>query len=122
MASPKLIALFLAFAVAAAALQPSEAARVQAQHGSKPAAASSHEAEKVPAQAAGAGVQSAPTPPGQLPGATPRHPGHTLPAAGRHHRLAPAAAPAAPAGSPRSKAASCRRVLPRPLRRRRPSA
>ncbi|CAN6337229.1 unnamed protein product [Urochloa humidicola] len=64
MASPKLIALLLAFAVAAAALQPSEAARVQAQH------ASSHEAEKVAAQA-DAGVPSAPTrpglPAGQLP-------------------------------------------------------
>ncbi|PUZ65441.1 hypothetical protein GQ55_3G222800 [Panicum hallii var. hallii] len=60
MASPKIIALFLAFAVASAALQPSAAARVQAQHGLKPAAAS-HEAEKVAAQAAGG---SAPTPPG----------------------------------------------------------
>ncbi|CAN6332564.1 unnamed protein product [Urochloa humidicola] len=67
MASPKLIALFLAFAVTAAALQPSEAARVQAQHGSKPAATSSHEADKVAAQAAGAGVPSTPAPPGQLP-------------------------------------------------------
>ncbi|CAN6332578.1 unnamed protein product [Urochloa humidicola] len=67
MASPKLIALFLAFAMAAAALQPSEAARVQAQHGSKPAAASSHKADKVAAQAVGAGVPSAPTPPVQLP-------------------------------------------------------
>ncbi|CAN6346355.1 unnamed protein product [Urochloa humidicola] len=67
MASPKLVALFLAFAVAVAALQPSEAARVQAQQGFKPAAASSHEADKVAAQAAGAGVPSAPTPLGQLP-------------------------------------------------------
>jgi hypothetical protein len=69
MASPKLVALFLAFAVAAAALQPSEAARVHAQQGSKPATAS-HEAEKVAAQADG-GVPSAPTlpglPAGQLP-------------------------------------------------------
>jgi len=60
MASPKIIALFLAFAVAAAALQPSEAARVQAQHGMKAPAAASHEAEKVSVQADG----GAPTPPG----------------------------------------------------------
>ncbi|TKW29766.1 hypothetical protein SEVIR_3G417240v4 [Setaria viridis] len=69
MASPKLVALFLAFAVAAAALQPSEAARVQAQQGFKPAVAS-QEAEKVATQADG-GVPSAPTlpglPAGQLP-------------------------------------------------------
>ncbi|RLN29114.1 hypothetical protein C2845_PM05G33760 [Panicum miliaceum] len=60
MASPKVIALLLAFAVAAAALQPSEAVRVQAQHGFKPAAAS-HEAEKAAAAQADGG---APTPPG----------------------------------------------------------
>ncbi|CAN6226012.1 unnamed protein product [Urochloa humidicola] len=66
MASHKLVALFLAFAVAAAALQLSEAARVQTQQGFKPAAASSHEAEKVATQA-DAGVPSAPTPPDQLP-------------------------------------------------------
>ena len=62
MTSPKIIALFLAFAVAAAALQPSEAARpVQAQQGLKPAAAShAHAAEKVSVQEDG----GAPTPPG----------------------------------------------------------
>jgi len=61
MASPKLIALFLAFAMAAAAvLQPSEAARmVQAQQAFKPAAAAGQEAaEKVALadQAADGGV------------------------------------------------------------------
>ena len=62
MTSPKIIALFLAFAVAAAALRPSEAARpVQAQQGLKPAAAShAHAAEKVSVQEDG----GAPTPPG----------------------------------------------------------
>ncbi|CAL5095569.1 unnamed protein product [Urochloa decumbens] len=70
MASPKLIALLLAFAVAAAALQPSEAARIQAQQGFKPVAASSHEAEKVATQA-NAGVPSAPTPPGLPAGQLP---------------------------------------------------
>ncbi|CAL4894172.1 unnamed protein product [Urochloa decumbens] len=70
MASPKVIALLLAFAVAAAALQPSEAARIQAQQGFKPAAASSHEAEKVATQA-NAGVPSAPTPPGLPAGQLP---------------------------------------------------
>ncbi|TKW26604.1 hypothetical protein SEVIR_3G200900v4 [Setaria viridis] len=69
MASPKLVALFLTFAVAAAALQPSEAARVQAQQGFKPAAAN-QEAEKVAAQADG-GVPSAPTPPGLPAGQLP---------------------------------------------------
>ncbi|KAG2618452.1 hypothetical protein PVAP13_3NG079597 [Panicum virgatum] len=99
MTSPKIIALFLAFAVAAAALQPSEAARpVQAQQGLKPAAAShAHAAEKVSVQEDG----GAPTPPGlpagvQLPpGAAAGHPGPALPAAGRHHQHHPAAAPAA---------------------------
>ncbi|CAN6327787.1 unnamed protein product [Urochloa humidicola] len=71
MASPKLIALFLAFAMAAAAVQPSETARVQAQQGLKTAASSSPEAEKVTAQAAGAGVPSAPTSPGLPAGQLP---------------------------------------------------
>ncbi|KAJ1290171.1 hypothetical protein BS78_02G223100 [Paspalum vaginatum] len=66
MASPKLIALFFAFAVATAALQPSEAARVQVQHGSKPEAAN-QAAEKVADQADG-GVPRPSTPPG-IPGA-----------------------------------------------------
>ncbi|KAJ1272243.1 hypothetical protein BS78_06G187300 [Paspalum vaginatum] len=63
MASPKLVALFFAFAVASAALQPSEAARVQVQQGFKPAAAS-QEAEKVADQAADGGVPRPWTPPG----------------------------------------------------------
>ncbi|OEL21002.1 hypothetical protein BAE44_0017978, partial [Dichanthelium oligosanthes] len=69
MASPKLIALFLAIAVAAAALQPSEAARVQAQQVFKPAAAASHEAEKLATQAADSGVPSTPTLPPGIPAA-----------------------------------------------------
>ncbi|KAJ1279987.1 hypothetical protein BS78_04G197700 [Paspalum vaginatum] len=63
MASRKLTALFFAFAVAAAALQPSEAARVQAQQGFKPATAN-QAAEKVADQADG-GVPR--TPPGIPP-------------------------------------------------------
>jgi hypothetical protein len=57
MASPKLIALFFAFAIASAALQPSEAARVQVvQQAFKPAAAGQEAAEKVADQAAAGGV------------------------------------------------------------------
>ncbi|CAD6333419.1 unnamed protein product [Miscanthus lutarioriparius] len=47
MASPKLIALFFAFAMAAAALQPSEAGRLQVQQAFKPVAAGQEAAEKV---------------------------------------------------------------------------
>ena len=52
MASPRLIALFFAFAMAAAALQPSEAARLQVQQAFKPVAAGQEAAEKVADQAA----------------------------------------------------------------------
>jgi hypothetical protein len=63
MASPKLIALFFAFAMAAAALHPSEAARVQVQQAFKPAAAGQEAAEKVADQAAAGGVARPSTPP-----------------------------------------------------------
>ncbi|XP_066367932.1 non-specific lipid transfer protein GPI-anchored 4-like [Miscanthus floridulus] len=63
MASPRLIALFFAFAMAAAALHPSEAARVQVQQAFKPAAAGQKAAEKVADQAAAGGVARPSTPP-----------------------------------------------------------
>jgi len=47
MASPMLIALFFAFAMVAAALHPSDAARLQVQQAYKPAAAGQDAAEKV---------------------------------------------------------------------------
>ncbi|CAD6333421.1 unnamed protein product [Miscanthus lutarioriparius] len=63
MASPRLIALFFAFAMAAAALHPSEAARVQVQQAFKPAAAGQEAAGKVADQAAAGGVARPSTPP-----------------------------------------------------------
>ncbi|CAD6254008.1 unnamed protein product [Miscanthus lutarioriparius] len=64
MASPMLIALFFAFAMVAAALHPSDAARLQVQQAYKPAAAGQDAAEKVADhnQAAG-GVPRPSTPP-----------------------------------------------------------
>ena len=73
MASPKLIALFFAFAMAAAALHPSEAARVQVvQQAFKPAAAGQEAAEKVADQAAAGGVaRPSTTPPAGIPAGLP---------------------------------------------------
>ena len=70
MASSKLIALLFAFAMAAAALHPSEAARLQVvQQASKPVAASQEAAEKVADQAAaGAGGVARPSTTPPLPG------------------------------------------------------
>jgi len=70
MASSKLVALLFAFAMAAAALHPSEAARLQVvQQASKPVAASQEAAEKVADQAAaGAGGVARPSTTPPLPG------------------------------------------------------
>ena len=70
MASSKLIALLFAFDMAAAALHPSEAARLQVvQQASKPVAASQEAAEKVADQAAaGAGGVARPSTTPPLPG------------------------------------------------------
>nr|CAB3464868.1 unnamed protein product [Digitaria exilis] len=83
--SSKLLALFLAFAVAAAALQPSEAARVVQSHQrcncNPPVAPGSHEPEKVALQADAGGVPSqTTTPPAGVPTGAGQLPPGLLPA------------------------------------------
>ena len=85
MASPKLIALFFAFAMAAAALHPSEAARVQVvQQAFKPAAAAGQEAAEKVALADQAAAGGVPVP----------RPSTTPPAAGIPAGLPPQLLPA----------------------------